>query len=68
MFTKRSRLNTLCRRGYLTFLDSTHNTNILRWKLFIFIVRDEQSVYVFYTHFLSLNKDGDIIGAALEVL
>jgi hypothetical protein len=68
MFAKRSRINTFCRREYLTLLDSTHNTNILGWKLFTFIVRDEQSVYVLYTHLLSLNKDKDIIKAALEVL
>jgi hypothetical protein len=68
IFIKRSRINTLCRRRYLTLLDSTHNTNILGWKLFTFIVRDEQGVYVPCAHFLSSNEDGDIIGAALEVL
>jgi hypothetical protein len=34
MFVKRSRINTLCRREYLTLLDSTHNFNILKWKLY----------------------------------
>jgi hypothetical protein len=68
MFVKRSRLNTLCRRGYLTLSDSTHNTNILGWKLFTFIVRDEQGVYVPCAHFFSSNEDGDIIRAALKVL
>jgi hypothetical protein len=68
VFAKRSRINILCRRGYLTLLDSTHNSNILGWKLFTLIVRDEQGIYVPCAHFLSSNEDGDIIGAALEVL
>jgi hypothetical protein len=31
-------------------------------------MRDKQSIYVPYTHFLSLNKNKDIIKAALKVL
>src|SRR6266516_717409 len=68
VFAKATHIKTLCRRGYLTLLDSTHNTNILGWKLFSFMVRDEQGMFVPCAHFLASNEDGDIICAALEVL
>jgi hypothetical protein len=34
-------LVTLRRRGHLTLMDSTHESNWLRWPLFTVIVRDE---------------------------
>ena len=40
-FAKRSRLSTLMRRGHLVLMDSTHNTNQLKWKLFTMMMRDE---------------------------
>lgn len=35
-------LRVLMRRGHLFLMDSTHNTNALKWKLFSLLVRDEQ--------------------------
>ena len=68
VFAKITHIKTLYRRGYLTLLDSTHNTNILGWKLFSFMVRDEQGMFIPCAHFLASNEDEDIISVALEVL
>lgn len=52
VFAKRSRLRTLMRRGHLTLMDSTHNTNSLKWKLFTLMIRmrwqlDSQCPYAY---------------------
>ena len=41
IFGKLSRLQTLMRRGHLTLMDATHNTNRLHWKLFTVMTRHE---------------------------
>jgi hypothetical protein len=46
VFACEDRIQTLCRRGYLTLLDSTHCTNKLGWFLFTLVVRDEQGSYI----------------------
>jgi hypothetical protein len=68
VFAERDRIKTLCRRGYLTLMDSTHCTNKLGWFLFTLVVRDEQGSYIPCAHFLTDNEDGDIIAAALKVV
>ena len=68
VFACEDRIQTLCRRGYLTLLDSTHCTNKLGWFLFTLVVRDEQGSYIPCAHFLSSHEDGDIISAALKVI
>ncbi len=68
VFGSRDRIQTLCQRGKLTLLDSTHRTNKLGWFLFTLVVRDEQGSFIPCAHFLSSNEDGDIIGASLRVI
>lgn len=68
VFGSRDRIQTLCQRGKLTLLDSTHCTNKLGWFLFTLVVRDEQGSFIPCAHFLSSNEDGDIIGASLRVI
>jgi len=68
VFGSQDRIQTLCHRGKLTLLDSTHCTNKLGWFLFTLVVRDEQGSFIPCAHFLSSNEDGDIIGACLRVI
>ena len=65
-FAKRSRLRILMRRGHLTLMDSTHNTNHLKWKLFTLMIRDEYGSWIPGAHMLTTNEDGDIIGEFLR--
>ena len=57
-FAKRSRLSVL--------MNSTHNTNQLKWKLFTLMIRDECGSWIPGAHMLSSNEDGDIIGEFLR--
>ena len=45
-FAKRSRLKILIKRGHLTLMDSTHNTNQPKWKLFTLMIRDEYGSWI----------------------
>lgn len=65
-FAKRSRLLVLMKRGHLTLMDSTHNTNQLKWKLFTLMIRDECGSWIPGAHMLTSNEDGDIIGEFLR--
>ena len=65
-FAKRSRLKILIKRGHLTLMDSTHNTNHLKWKLFTLMIRDEYGSWIPGAHMLASNEDGDIIGEFLR--
>ena len=49
-------------------MDSTHNINALKWKLFTVMVRDGYGRYWPCGHMLSSNEDGDIIVAFLRCL
>lgn len=53
------------KRGHLVLMDSTHNTNHLKWKLFTVMVRDECASWIPGAHMLTSNEDGDIIAAFL---
>lgn len=53
------------RRGHLFLMDSTHDSNSLKWKLFSLMVRDEHACWWPCAHMLSSNEDGDIIEAFL---
>ena len=60
-FAKRSRLSTLMRRGHLVLMDSTHNKNQLKWKLFTVMLGDEHGSWIPSAHILTDHEDGDII-------
>ena len=47
-------------------MDSTHNTNTLKWKLFTIMSRSEHGRWVFCAHMLSPTEDGNIVGAFLR--
>ena len=55
-------------RGHLFLMDSTHNTNALKWKLFTVMVRDEYGSFWPCGHMLSSNEDADIVAAFLKVI
>lgn len=65
IFGKLSRLQTLMRRGHLTLMDATHNTNRLHWKLFTVMIRHEYGNWIPGAHMLSEYEDGDIIATFL---
>lgn len=47
-------------------MDSTHSTNMLKWKLFTVVVRDEHRRWIPCAHMLSEYEDGDIVEAFLR--
>jgi hypothetical protein len=67
VFAEPSRLETLCRRGFLTLMDATHNTNSLAWQLYTLMVRDECGQWIPCGHFLTAHHDGSIIAEGLKV-
>ncbi|MCJ1345134.1 hypothetical protein MMC31_003339 [Peltigera leucophlebia] len=68
VFGKLSRLQILMRRGHLTLMDATHNTNRLHWKLFTVMIRHEYGNWIPGAHMLCEHEDGDIIAAFLATL
>lgn len=54
------------RWGYLILMDSTHNTNLLKWKLFTLMIRDGCGCWIPGAHMLAEAEDGDIIGGFLR--
>ncbi len=68
MFRLPKRISILARRGYLTLMDSTHDMNGLKWKLFTLIVRDEYNSWHPSAHMLSSNEDSDIVAAFLRTI
>jgi hypothetical protein len=67
VFSESSRLETLCRRGFLTLMDATHKTNSLGWQLYTLMVRDECGQWIPCGHFLTAHHDGSIIAEGLKV-
>ena len=47
-------------------MDSTHNTNALKWKLFTVMARSEHGRWVPCAHMLSPTEDGNIVAAFLR--
>jgi hypothetical protein len=68
VFADESRLETLRHRGWLTLMDSTHDTNWLRWQLYTVIVRDSTGSKIPCAHFLTEKEDGDIIASCIRQL
>ena len=67
-FGKLSRLKILMRRGHLTIIDATHNTNRLHSKLFTVMIRHEYGNWIPEAHILCEYEDGDIISVFLSTL
>ena len=57
VFGRRDLLAALKARGYLTPMDSTHQTNHQGWKLFTLMVRDEYGTWAPCAHCLSKFED-----------
>lgn len=66
VFGKDRRLKTLIRRSYLYLIDSTHDTNYLRWYLYTIMVQDKFSSWIPRAHLLTNSKDSDILSTALK--
>ena len=47
-------------------MDSTHNSNSLKWKLFTLMARSEHGRWIPCAYMLSMTEDGNIIGAFLR--
>lgn len=68
IFTSAEQLAALQRRGHITLLDATHNTNWLGWLLYTVMARDECGSWLPVGHFLTAKSDGDVVAAALKQL
>lgn len=68
VFGKLSLLQILMRRGHLTLMDATHNTNRLHWKLFTVMIWHEYGNWIPGAHMLCEHEDGDIIASFLTNL
>ena len=68
VFGRHDLLAILKARGYLTLMDSTHQTNHLDWKLFTLMVRDAFGTWVPCAHFLTKFEDHDIVAKCLDVV
>ncbi|KAL1973573.1 hypothetical protein VTN31DRAFT_6208 [Thermomyces dupontii] len=66
VFAHPERLKSLVKDGYLTVMDSMHNTNKLRWHLFSLIVRAECGNWIPAAHSLTAKLDSDIVASALQ--
>ena len=62
------RINILRLRGYLTLMDSTHDTNWLGWYLYTMAVRDKTGSWRPCVYLLAETEDGDILAEAFQVI
>ena len=65
-FAKRFRLSTLMKRGHLILMNSIHNTNQLKWKLFTMMMKNEHENWIFEAHMLIDHENDDIIKTFLR--
>lgn len=66
VFGRRNRLRLLARRGYLTLMDATHNTNGMRWILYTVMIRETHGTWVPGAHILTAKADSNVIRLGLE--
>ena len=59
---------TLCENDFLVVLDSTHNTNHLRWYLFTLLVRDRCGRWRPGAHFLAETQHAAIIEGCIRAV
>jgi len=65
-FAQPTQLEKLHRYGWLTLMDSTHNTNKWRWQLFTLYVRDSCGCWDVGAHFFLAGEDSKAIARALK--
>jgi hypothetical protein len=65
-FAQPNQLQKLLHFGWLTLMDSTHNTNKWRWQLFTLYVRDGCGCWVVGAHFFLAGEDGRAIANGLR--
>ena len=49
------------KRNHLILMNSIHNTNQLKWKLFTMMMKDEHENWIFAVHMLIAHENDDII-------
>jgi hypothetical protein len=47
-------------------MDSTHDTNELKWQLYNLLIRDEVGQWIIGAHILTAREDSDIVAAGLR--
>jgi hypothetical protein len=67
VFAAEHRLRTLRERGWLTLMDSTHDSNWLKWYLYTVMVQDEGG-WMPAAHFITEKEDGHIVVSCLTKL
>lgn len=65
-FARPEQLEKLTRYGWLTLIDSTHNTNKWRWRLFTLYVRDACGCWDVGAHFFVNGEDSPVVVEALK--
>ena len=68
VFAQPSQLEKLLHFGWLTLMDSTHNTNKWRWQLFTLYIRDGCGCWVVGAHFFLAGEDGKAIENGLAAI
>ena len=68
VFAHEEQLQTLCQRGFLTLMDSTHCTNKVSEYLFTLMVRDNYCRWIPVAHMMLSNQTSELIACGLRVL
>ncbi|RPA83468.1 hypothetical protein BJ508DRAFT_304679 [Ascobolus immersus RN42] len=68
VFAKETRLQDLARHGYLTLMDSTHDTNVHGFNLFTFMIRDSYGTWIPGAHVLLESESGELIAKSISVI
>jgi len=61
-------MQKLTKHGWLTLIDSTHDTNKHGWRLFTLYIRDGCSYWNVGAHFFLSSEDSDTVAAALVTI
>lgn len=65
-FASMDQLESLARYGWLTLLDSTHNTNKHSWRLFTLYVRNGYGCWSVGAHFFVSREDSETVAEGLK--
>jgi hypothetical protein len=66
VFASDKGLQILACCGHLTLMDSTHNSNKLKWYLTTLMVRDEHHSWIPAVYFLHNKQDSEVLAASLR--
>ena len=67
VFASTRGLQSLSQHGHLMLMDSTHNTNSLKWLLYTLLVREETGCWLPAGHVLTSGQDSAILAEALTL-